>query len=502
MSGKHKKHGGEFKAEEFPYKSLRGFLGDMESRNELVHIKDQIDTRFEVGAIAKKAASSFHKSPGIYYHDLKDFPDWTLVTNVMSNWNRLFRIMGSTQETVFDDFAERTEDISLSMQDKYYTIEKDGDFEELNFEGEDVDITMIPAPLWSEYDGGRYLTTGLITSQNFETGKQNMSIARLMIQSPNQTGILITHRQDIGKNFLSHKIKERSMPIAVAIGVDPLMHLSSQINAPRDLSEFAYAGALAGEKVQMTRCMNSDLLVPKSAEIVLEGEILLDEFHSEGPFGEFPGFYSGRRDLHVFKVKRLAMKEDAIYPGMGVGKDPNEGNLITAFGSNLSFMKYARTHFSEISGIRSISGIGFTTVVAVDHKKAYPGIGKAAGHFVWSSPQVAKEAKNIIVVDDTIDIYSDIDIFWAIGNYVQGNKDISVVEGTPGTILDPSEPWGMGYIEEDKTLQTTTVTIIDATPKYGMFSEGYKRGVVDFPEEVKKKIEEKWSEWGLDKYGV
>ncbi|MFC1868692.1 UbiD family decarboxylase domain-containing protein, partial [Thermodesulfobacteriota bacterium] len=317
---------------------------------------------------------------------------------------------------------------------------------------------------------------------------------------PKQTGTLVTYRQDIGKNYLSHKIKGKNMPIAVAIGVDPLMHISSQINAPRDLAEYAFAGALAGENVQMVKCKNSDLIVPKSAEIILEGEIMLDELHSEGPFGEFPGFYSGRRDLHVFKVHRLLMKEDAIYPGMGVGKDPNEGNLLTSLGSNLSFMKYASTHFSEINGIRSITGNGFTTVVSIDHNKAYPGIGKAAGHFVWSSPQVAKEAKNIIVVDDTIDIYSDIDIFWAIGNYVQGNRDISWVEGTPGTILDPSEPWGMGHIVDDKTLQTTCTTVIDATPKYGVFAEGYARGVVDVPEEVKKKVEAKWSEWGLDKF--
>lgn len=500
MTKEHVKHGGEFRAEKFPYPSLRGFLGDMEERAELAHIKTEIDTEYEVGAIAKKVSTSLHKGPGVYFHNLKDYPDWTLVTNVFSTYDRIFRILGTSKERVFDDFAERTEEISLSNHENYYTVVKGGDFEEIELEGDGVDITKMPIPLWAELDGGRYITAGLVMCLNAETGKQNMSIARLMVEGPRQTGILITHAQDIGKNYLTHKIRNKNMKIAVAIGVDPLMYLASQINAPRDFAEFAYWGAIAGENAQMVPCKTSDLVVPKSAEIVLEGEVPLEEFHPEGPFGEFPGFYSGVRNLNVFKIHRMAMKADAIYPGMGVGKDPNEGNFLTSWGSNLSFMKYARTHFSEITGVRSITGNGLMTVLGIDHKKAYPGLAKAAGHFLWSSPQVAKEAKNIIVVDDTIDIYSDIDILWALGNYVQGNKDISLVQGAPGILLDPSEPWGMGYIEQDKILLTKTAMVIDATPKYGIFSEGYERGVVDSPKETKKKIEEKWSEWGLDKF--
>ncbi|RLA93151.1 MAG: hypothetical protein DRG25_05085 [Deltaproteobacteria bacterium] len=502
MARKHIKYQGGFEAEKFPYKSLRGFLGDMEERKELAHIIEEIDTRYEVGAIARKVGMSFERGPGIYYHNLKEFSDWTLVTNVINTYSRLFRALGTTKEKVFDDFTEKAEKITSSNQDSYYEIVKDGDFEQIDLRDNDIDITRLPIPLWSESDGGRYITTGLTMCLNPETGRQNMSITRLMVQGPRQTGILITPAQDIGKNYLAHKKKKKNMALAIAIGADPLMYIVSQINAPRDISEFSYWGAIAGEKAQMVKCKMSDLLVPKRAEIVLEGEVPIDEFHSEGPFGEFPGFYSGIRKLNVFKIHRLAMKEDAIYQGMAIGKDPNEANFITSWGTDLSVMKHARRYFSEITAVRSISAVGLTTVVAIDHNKAYPGLSKQAGHFIWACPQLAKAAKNIIVVDDTVDIYSEYDILWALGSYVQGNKDISIVEGTPGVIIDPSEPWGMGYIEEDKTLQTTTTTIIDATPKYGIFSEGYKRGIVDSPKEIKRKVEEKWSHWGIDKYFV
>lgn len=496
----HRKHAGHFEAEEFPYRSLRGFLGDIERRREVARIRDEIDTKHELGAIAHKAGKSFRKGPAIYFENLRDFPQWTAVTNVINTYDRLYRALGTTRGTIFDDFAVRSANVSGDTLEEYYTVCRKADSEEFELEGDEIDITKLPVPLWSEHDGGRYITTGLTMCLDPETSVQNMSVTRLMVEGPRQTGILITPLQDIGKNYLAHKIKGQNMALAVAIGVDPLMHIASQINAPRNVSEFAYWGALTGKKAEMARCKQSDLLVPKSAEIILEGEIPLDEFHPEGPFGEFPGFYSGKRNLHVFKINRIAMRGDALYQGMAIGKDPNEANFITSWGSDLSLMKHARQSFSEITGVRSITGVGLTTVVAVNHKKAYPGIGKAAGHFVWACPQVAKAAKNIIVVDDTIDIYSEYDIFWALGVYVQGNRDISVVEGTPGVILDPSEPWGMGYIEEDQTLQTTTATVIDATPKHGIFSEGYKRGVVGSPADVKEIVEKKWSEWGFSKF--
>jgi len=497
----HIKHNGRFEVEKFPYRSLRGFLGDMEERGELAHIAEEVSTEYELNAIVKKVSRSYIKGPGLYFHKPKDFPDWTFATNTLLTYDRYLRAMNTTREEVFEYYIERTKAVTHENLEDYYEVVERGDFEDLVFEGEEIDITKIPIPIWNEFDGGRYITSGIVMTCNPETNRQNMAILRLMVQSSNQTGILMVPVQDSAKNLRLHELKGENMPISVVIGADPLIYALSQVPAPSDISEFAYWGAITGERIQMVKCKTNNLLVPKTSEIVLEGEIPLGILQAEGPFGEFHGLYSGVRDSNIFKIKRVSMKRDAIYQGLPNHKEPCESFLIGHLGIDLETMRYARSYFPEIKGIRTVSAYGLTTVVAIDHKKDQAGLGKRAGHFLWTSSQIDKVAKNIIVVDDTVDIYSDYEILWALGSYVQGNKDISIVEGTPGVQIEPSESWSMGYIEPPGlNLGTTTRTVIDATPKKGIFGEGYKRGVANPPEEVKKKVEERWPTLGLDRY--
>ena len=57
---------------------------------------------------------------------------------------------------------------------------------------------------------------------------------------------------------------------------------------PDTLSEYQFAGLLRGARTELVKCLGSDLDVPASAEIVLEGTIARDDVAQEGPTATIP----------------------------------------------------------------------------------------------------------------------------------------------------------------------------------------------------------------------
>ena len=114
------------------------------------------------------------------------------------------------------------------------------------------------------------------------------------------------------------------IPVAVALGLDPITAYSASAPLPKHIDEFMIAGFLRGEPVELVKGVTVDLEVPANAEIVLEGYIEKDELGTEGPFGDHTGFYTPPEPFPVFHVTAMTMRRDAIYPSIVVGKPPQE----------------------------------------------------------------------------------------------------------------------------------------------------------------------------------
>ena len=89
------------------------------------------------------------------------------------------------------------------------------------------------------------------------------------------------------------------MEACIAIGVVPSIAYSATAKIPFDFDEYRLAGGLAGEPVEVVQAKTVDLLVPATAEIIIEGTIPTDIVEPEGPFGEYPG-YMGHRTVSPF----------------------------------------------------------------------------------------------------------------------------------------------------------------------------------------------------------
>ena len=136
-------------------------------------------------------------------------------------------------------------------------------------------------------------------------------------------------------------------PIAVALGADPATILGAVTPVPDTPSEYAFAGLLRGERTHLTPCTLSDLEVPASAEIVLEGFLHPGDEADEGPFGDHTGYYNEVEQFPVFTIERMCMRESPIYHSTYTGRPPDEPAVL-GVALNEVFVPLLQKQFPEI----------------------------------------------------------------------------------------------------------------------------------------------------------
>src|ERR671938_633764 len=137
----------------------------------------------------------------------------------------------------------------------------------------DVDLTRFPVPLWHEQDGGRYIGTGCaVVTSDPATGRVNLGAYRVMLQ---EEGRSVTIDAQAGKQgraqYTDWFDQQGRAPVLVSLGHDPLLLMVAGTEVPNTISEYAYAGAMVGERLAVVRGQVTGLPMPTSAEIVIEG---------------------------------------------------------------------------------------------------------------------------------------------------------------------------------------------------------------------------------------
>ena len=298
---------------------------------------------------------------------------------------------------------------------------------------EDIDLLkMFPIPLHQKRDAGPYITAALAIVRDPETGKQNTSIHRLQVTGKNRLGVLILPRHTY--NFYK-KMEAQGKPleIALAIGVDPILLLASQAIAPLGQDELEIAGALKGSPTKVVRCKTVNIDVPANAEIVLEGKILPNIREPEGPFGEFPAYYGPKSDKEVIEIHCVTHRSHPIYQTCLAGSDENL--LLGAIPREASLLRAMRHTVPTVKGVHLTKGGKGRFHLVVSMKKRNEGEAKNvifaafAGHY---------DIKNVIVVDEEIDIFNMEQVDWCVATRFQAERDLVIVHGALGSKLDPS----------------------------------------------------------------
>ena len=323
----------------------------------------------------------------------------------------------------------------------------------------DVDMrTLLPIPTHSEHDSAPYITAGLIISRNPETGAQNVSIIRIQVNSKDRMAVLMLPRHT-WTFYQASARKGQPLPVAIVIGVDPLTLLASQAIVPLNQDELEIAGALHGAPLPVTKCLTSELRVPADAEIVIEGKILVNEREMEGPFGEFPRYYSSAEMREVIQVETVTHRENPIYHTVVPAE--MEHLMMGAIPREATLLAHLQRSFPGVLDVHLTVGGTCRYHLFVKMRKQREGepknviMGAFAGHY---------DVKHVVVVDEDVDVHDPQQVEWAIATRFQADRDLVVISGAQGSVLDPSTTVAFGHDEIPLEMQGVSAKMgLDAT---------------------------------------
>jgi 4-hydroxy-3-polyprenylbenzoate decarboxylase len=355
-------------------------------------------------------------------------------------------------------------------------------------EGDQVDLSQLPIQTCWPGDVAPLITWGLVITKGPEKKRQNLGIYRQQVIAKNKVIMRwLSHRGGAldFKEWQQQKPGE-PFPVSVALGADPATILAAVTPIPDQLSEYAFAGLLRGEKTKVADCLSNDLQIPASAEFVLEGYIYPDEVAPEGPYGDHTGYYNEVESFPVFTIEKITHRADPIYHSTYTGRPPDEPAVL-GLALNEVFIPLLQKQYPEIVDFYlPPEGCSYRMAV-VTIKKQYPGHAKRIMMGVWSFLRQFMYTKFVIVTDDDVNARDWNDVIWALTTRVDPTRDTTLIDHTPIDYLDFASPVsGLG-----------SKMGIDATNKWPGETDREWGVSIERDQDVKLKIDKIWNELGL-----
>ncbi|HEX8789295.1 MAG TPA: UbiD family decarboxylase, partial [Telluria sp.] len=282
---------------------LRQWLAHLEATGRLAVAREGVPLEHTLAAIAKrldgKQAAYFPKPGG---HAIP------VVSGFVSRRAWIAEAMGVEQAGLLSAFRNAAENPLPSRE----VAQAEAPCQQVVID-KDIDLhALLPIPTHSEHDNGPYITAGLVIARNPVTGVQNVSINRIQVHARDRMAILMLPRHLLAF-YKAAEAKDQALEVAVVIGADPLTLLASQAITPIDHDELEIAGALHGAPLPVVKCRTNEVRVPANAEIVIEGRLLPKVREPEGPFGEFPKYYSAQENREVIQVDAVTTRTNPVY---------------------------------------------------------------------------------------------------------------------------------------------------------------------------------------------
>ncbi len=486
------------------YSDLRDFVGQLESRGELRRIRVPVSPILEITEICDRTLRA--AGPALLFEQPAG-ATLPVLANLFGTPQRVALGMGADSVAALRDVGELLASLKepeppKGLRDAWSKVAllksalwdmapksvRAGACQEVVWEGADVDLGRLPIQTCWPGDAGPLITWGLVVTRGPNKARQNLGIYRQQVIGPNKVIMRWLAHRGGALDFRDHCEQNpgQPFPVAVVIGADPATILGAVTPVPDSLSEYQFAGLLRGAKTELVKCLGSDLQVPASSEIVLEGSIAPGETAPEGPFGDHTGYYNEVAEFPVFTVERITLRREPIYHSTYTGKPPDEPAML-GVALNEVFVPLLQKQFPEISDFYlPPEGCSYRLAV-VSMKKQYPGHAKRVMFGIWSFLRQFMYTKLIIVTDDDVDIRDWKEVIWALTTRVDAARDTLIAENTPIDYLDFASPVaGLG-----------SKMGIDATNKWpGETSREWGRTIV-MDVAVKRRVDALWDDLGL-----
>ncbi|MDR6373519.1 UbiD family decarboxylase [Paraburkholderia caledonica] len=407
--------------------ALRDWLAHLACSGRLATIDQPVALEHELAAIAKRldgTQAAFFTRPGGHRVPV--------VSGFMSRRAWIAEALGVDESQLlarFSDAAEHPLASRLVPRDEAPCQEV--------VHTKNIDLhALLPIPTHSEHDNGPYITAGLVIARNPRTGVQNVSINRIQVHAADRMAILLLPRHLHAFQKAAEAAGD-ALDVAVAIGVDPLTMLASQAISPIDSDELEIAGALHGAPLPVAKCVSNGVHVPAFAEIVIEGRILPNVREMEGPFGEFPKYYSAQEAREVIEVTAVTHRTDPIFHTIVPAE--MEHLLLGAIPREATLLAHLQRSHPNVKDVHLSVGGVCRYHLWVQFEKKREGEAK---NVILCAFGAHYDIKQVVVVDTDVDVHDPAEIEWAIATRFQADRDLVVIEGAQGSPLDPSTTVG------------------------------------------------------------
>ena len=516
------------------YNDLRDFIHDLDGRDQLRRIALPVSPRLEMTEISDRVLRA--QGPALLFEQPAEgsrrwkFP---VLTNLFGTPERVALGMGEDAITALREVGKLLAYLKepepprglKDAWDKFPVLRQvmnmapkvsgTGPCRDVVIEGSDVDLGILPIQHCWPGDAAPLITWGLVVTRGPGQPRQNLGIYRQQLLGRNQTIMRWLAHRGGALDFQEHRrqFPGEPFPVVTVLGADPATILGAVTPVPDTLSEYQFAGLLRGARTELVKVPGTELNVPATAEIVLEGHLLPDpdgtktleharrlgwngplppaaltgyEMALEGPYGDHTGYYNEQDWFPVFTVSRITHRHDAIYHSTYTGKPPDEPAVL-GVALNEVFVPLLTRQFPEIADFYlPPEGCSYRLAV-VSMKKAYPGHAKRVMFGIWSFLRQFMYTKFIIVVDDDIDIRNWQEVIWAMTTRVDPVRDLTLVENTPIDYLDFASPVsGLG-----------SKMGIDATNKWPGETTREWGTPITMPSAVKARVDQMWKDLGI-----
>ena len=386
------------------WKNQQQFIDALEKAGELIRIKNYVDPKLEIAEITDRISKSGNGGKALLFENTGyDFP---VLMNAYGSEKRMCMALGVEH---LDDVAKEIETLFKLLSspkeniiDKLKLLPKLGQFASWmpkvkSGKGEcqevvmqNPDITKLPVITCWPKDGGPFVTLPIIHTKDPNNNSRNVGMYRMQVFGPTLTGMHWHKHKVSAKHFNEYKKLNKRMPIAVALGGDPVYAYSATAPLPENVDEYMLAGFLRKKKVELVKCISQPgVEVPADADFIIEGYVdPNDELIWEGPFGDHTGYYSLPDWYPRFHITAITYKKNAVYPATIVGIPPQEDAWLGKATERIFLAPIKMTMVPEIMDMdMPVEGV-FHNLVITKIKKDYAGQGQKVMNAMWGAGQM------------------------------------------------------------------------------------------------------------------
>lgn len=391
---------------------LEDYIKKLRENGKITTVSRSISKNLEIAGVLK----TLEPEP-VLFESVKE-SEFRVAGNLFCNKMQISDYFGITTEQIIPTLANAIENRSKPEQTENAPCQEVIE--------EKVDLDKIPILFHNKVDGGPYISSSVVVAADPEYG-QNLDFHRAMQFSKDKMVTRIVR----GRDF--HKFLERNgeVDVAFCIGNTPEVLVAAATSVETGIDELEIANALT--PIRVTKAKTVDLMIPADCEFVLEGRVVLDEKHDEGPFIDLTETVDVVRQEPIFEVKKITHRKTAIWQGLLPGR--SEHKILMGMPREPTVFKKIKDRGIDVRDVYLTPGGASWLHVAVKIKKKNDDDGIQALEAAFAGH---KSAKHIWVYDDDIDIYSDEEREWAMATRFQADVDLLIKDPEPGSSLDPS----------------------------------------------------------------